>query len=589
MLQCKIDSPREYRSTATGASYVYGTVVNVRRNQPRIARYTSRFFENAKRSVMQDDDAARERDKKRRKSEGKRELHAKSDAAATTTAAVGVETEAKRRKKLFAQPDKMPEFMRQAQVIRAVKDTSFADLGLSDRMVERLTQHMDLARPFPVQAALVPFVLRDTRYAGGDALVMSATGSGKTLAFALPVVELLCQTRAKGLSCLCVLPTKDIALQVFEVFASLCEGTAVSVALVAGERSFFAEQTTLQMERPQILVATPGRLRDHVLTSISAESLQALRWLVIDEGDRLLAEQYHQWLDDVMPHLLHPADVADGPFARPPLQKLVFSATMTSNPRKLAKLKLYRPVFFHALDQEGVPAVRGAPVLPASLLEFKVVCPSEEERPLVLMWLLESGLVERRGALVFVNSVERAQVLYDVVEPLLALKQLRVGLYSSRVLARDRAQALAQFKTGELRALIVTDVLARGLDLQQAAAVVNYDTPFREEAYVHRVGRTARAGKAGEAYVLGLWTELASWAKMRSSALQGGNVAEKKLRPSKAQLEEMRPAFVDQLELLKRKKRHDAVRPQQDKELFVPLDAAHTAAALKVLRRNHAL
>ena len=134
----------------------------------------------------------------------------------------------------------------------------------------------------------------------------------------------------------------------------------------------------------------------------------------------------------------------------------------------------------------------------------------------------------------------------------------------------------------------MTDVLARGLDLQQAVAVVNYDTPFREEAYVHRVGRTARAGKAGEAYVLGLWTELASWAKMRGSALQGGGVVEKKLRPSKAELEAMRPAFVDQLDVLKRKKRHTAanVSQQQQRQLAMPLAAADPEAALQVLRRN---
>lgn len=517
--------------------------------------------------------------------------------AAAAPVVPSVEAEAKKRQKLFTQPDKLPEFMRQAHAIggSSQPQPGFAELGLSSRTVTLLTQQMDFAHPFPVQSGLVPYVLRETRYAGGDALVMSATGSGKTLAFALPIVEIASQSHSKELACLCVLPTKDIALQVYEVFVSLCDGTGVSVALLSGERSFFAEQAALRSDRPQIVVATPGRLRDHLLTSISAESLHRLRWLVIDEGDRLLAEQYHQWLDDLMPHLLHPVDVADGPFARPPLQKLVFSATMTSNPRKLAKLKLYRPVFFHTLDESAATTaangeagvVRGAPVLPSSLREFKVVCPSEEERPLVLMWLLESGLVEKRGALVFINSVERAHVLHDVIGSLLEKKQIGVGLYTSRVNAKERADALAQFKQGSLRALIVTDVLARGLDLQQSVAVINYDTPFREEAYIHRVGRTARAGKAGEAYVLGLWTELASWSKMRTTQLQGGNLAAKKLKPLKKALDDMRPSFVDQLDVLKRKKRHTGTNEKDDKKLAVPLEPATVEAAIAVLRKNH--
>ncbi len=268
----------------------------------------------------------------------------------TVSVEPSLDLEAKRRKKLLDHAEKLPDFMKQARVISASSsDCSFAELGLSSRVLELLTDRMEFAKPFPVQTALIPFVMSETRFSGGDALIMSATGSGKTLAFAVPVVELVAELSLQSLSCLCVLPTKDIALQVFEVFAQLCEGSNVRVALLSGDRSFFAEQTALQ-ELPQIVVCTPGRLRDHLLVSISADSLHGLRWLVIDEGDRLLGDQYHQWLEDIMPMLRHPVDFVDGPFSTPPLQKLVFSATMTSNPRKLAKLKLYRPVFFHTSD-----------------------------------------------------------------------------------------------------------------------------------------------------------------------------------------------------------------------------------------------
>jgi ATP-dependent RNA helicase DDX51/DBP6 len=221
-------------------------------------------------------------------------------------------SEAKQRKKLLSNPEKLPDFMRQAHVIATGEESGFKELGLSDRVVDVLTDRMEFVRPFPVQAALVPFLMRETRYSGGDALIMSATGSGKTLAFALPVVELVNEFALQSLSCLCVLPTKDIALQVYDVFATLCEGSEARVTLLSGDRSFFAEQSALSSELPQIVVTTPGRLRDHLLTSLTLDSLRGLRWLVIDEGDRLLAEQYHQWLDDLMPLLLHPVDFVDG-------------------------------------------------------------------------------------------------------------------------------------------------------------------------------------------------------------------------------------------------------------------------------------
>jgi ATP-dependent RNA helicase DDX51/DBP6 len=283
-------------------------------------------------------------------------VEVEADESATKkakTEVINIETpldvEAKRRKKLLGNPDKLPDFMKHSRVIGGDKDVSFKQLGIGDRVAELLSDRLEFEAPFPVQRALIPFVLAETRFSGGDALVMSATGSGKTLAFAVPVVELVVELSIQGLSCLCVLPTKDIALQVYDVFAQLCEGSTARVVLLCGDRSFFAEQTALQ-EAPQIVVCTPGRLRDHLLGSITAEMLHGLRWLVIDEGDRLLGEQYHQWLEDLMPLLRHPVDYVDGPFETPPLQKLVFSATMTSNPRKLAKLKLYRPVFFHTTD-----------------------------------------------------------------------------------------------------------------------------------------------------------------------------------------------------------------------------------------------
>ena len=209
-------------------------------------------------------------------------------------------------------------------------------------------------------------------------------GSGKTLAFAVPVVEILRESYFNTISCLCVLPTKDLAAQVYEVFCSLCDGDDIKTCLLSGERPFIEEQNEIA-KKPHIVVCTPGRLKDHLQSTFKEEELKRLRWLVIDEGDRLLSQQYHQWISELMPHLEHPVFSVSGPFPSPPLQKLVFSATMTSNPRKLALLNLYRPTFFHAIEDESY---QGLPILPAQLSEYKVVCASEEgkTRKIMTVW-----------------------------------------------------------------------------------------------------------------------------------------------------------------------------------------------------------
>jgi ATP-dependent RNA helicase DDX51/DBP6 len=388
-----------------------------------------------------------------------------------------------------------------------------------------------------------------------------------------------------------VLPTKDIASQVYDVFLSLAMESHIEVVLLAGDRSFAQEQKLIK-GKPQIVVCTPGRLRDHLQTSISVEQLQNLRWLVIDEGDRLLSAQYHQWTTDLIPLLSHPIDFVDGPFAKPPLQKLVFSATMTSNPRKLATLKLYRPRFFHTVNEEK-NGFQGAPVLPATLSEYKVSVSSEEERPMALVWLLAEGIAEKRQSLIFINSVERAHNLFDIISGLLKSQDLKIGLYTSIISARDRAKTLNDFKSGLVDAIIVTDVLARGLDVQGHLCVINYDCPFREETYVHRVGRTARAGNKGECYTLGIWSELARWTQMRAR-LQGGNVDETKVKPSKAFLEQHRAEFLAQLEHMKRKKaRIDSFDKfslqKKKKEMAIPLVPENLEAARAILASNKLL
>lgn len=229
---------------------------------------------------------------------------------------------------------------------------------------------------------------------------------------------------------------------------------------------------------------------------------------------------------------------------------------MTSNPRKLAMLELYRPTFFHAVsDADGT--LQGLPVLPATLTERLVKLAREDERPLVLVWLLRTLLQPvpgTGGVLVFVSTIERAQRLHTILSAL--LPEQRLGLYASSMTLREREAALAAFRSANApySAMVVTDVLARGLDIAAIRAVVNYDCPFFEQTYIHRVGRTARANQPGMAYTLGLGTELPRWKKMRAT-LRGGNVDEKPLKADAAFLNALRPAFEDTLERMLRRAR----------------------------------
>lgn len=538
------------------------------------------------------------------------------DAPTTTAPSKRAKTEAdpaalreqQARRKLLAARERMPEWMRESVKI-AGAPVALRELGLSQRMLTVL-ESMTIHVAFPVQATVIPFLLRQTRFAAGDAAVMSATGSGKTLAFAIPIVEMLSESRVRRVACLCVLPTKDLAAQVHEVFALLCAGTHLRVVLFAGDRPF-QEEVEQVATLPDIVVATPGRLRDHLHGALTRHVLATLRWLVIDEGDRLLSKQYHQWITDLMPMLQNPSAIVQGPFqgtrvlvcllcclqrlfyffVDPPLQKLLFSATMTSNPRKLAMLELYRPTFFHAVGADPQQDVlEGTSVLPATLSEYQVKCAREDDRPLVLAWLLQVHLpAELQGVLVFVSTIERAQRLHVVLEALLPSQ--RVGLYASSMTLRDREAALEKFRSGALRILVVTDVLARGLDIASIGAVVNYDCPFRAQTYIHRVGRTARALRQGAAYTLGLRTELPRWRKMRG-VLRGGNVVETVVKPDTAFITGLRPVFEETLErmlrLVRRRPGAEERLELQERrvELSVPLTAHTHAQAMEVLARN---
>ncbi|XP_072809055.1 ATP-dependent RNA helicase DDX51 isoform X2 [Vicugna pacos] len=390
---------------------------------------------------------------------------------------------------------------------------------------------------FPVQAAVIPALLESAAggflvsrggYRPSDLCVSAPTGSGKTLAFVIPVVQALLPRAVCRVRALAVLPTKELAQQVSKVFNVYTDATSLRVALVTGQKSLAKEQESLVQKTADgfrcladIVVATPGRLVDHI-DQTPGFSLQHLRFLVIDEADRMIDSMHQSWLPRVVAAAF-PSGGTRGPSAllqrtqpqavtaasiccpQTPLQKLLFSATLTQNPEKLQQLGLFQPRLFStgavrrglgAPDVDVDGDLGGKYLFPAGLAHHYVPC-SLRSKPLVVLHLILEMKFSR--VLCFTNSRENAHRLFLLVQ---AFGGVAVAEFSSRYGPGQRKMILKQFEQGKIQLLVSTDATARGIDVQGVQLVLNYDAPQYLRTYVHRVGRTARAGKTGQAFTL---------------------------------------------------------------------------------------
>ncbi len=352
------------------------------------------------------------------------------------------------------------------------------------------------------------------------------------------------------LRALVLLPTRDLVAQVRETFDGFSKGTGLKVGVATGQHSFAHEQSLLVSAASSsaqggsslvdILIATPGRLMDHIRQT-AGFSLQHLRFLVVDEADRLLTQSFHDWLPSILAALKPAPAAAAAALVLPTVsdalapevwdagigrvasdvderaegscQKLLFSATLSRDPAKIAALHLHRPVYVsvedaldpHAED-DGVDGELKF-TFPASLAEHMIFTPPSH-KPLYLFYLLHT--VGVKAALCFTKSVEAAARLAKLVEffedarcaadP--SATRAVVRAYSSELPNAERARILAAFKKGDVQVLICSDLISRGIDLPAVDHVVSYDVPADMRKYVHRVGRTARAGRAGSAWSL---------------------------------------------------------------------------------------
>ncbi|XP_032702789.1 ATP-dependent RNA helicase DDX51 [Lontra canadensis] len=401
------------------------------------------------------------------------------------------------------------------------------------------------------QAAVVPALLESTAngflvarggYRPRDLCVSAPTGSGKTLAFVIPVVQALlgravCQVRA-----LVVLPTKELAQQVSKVFNIYTDATPLRVALITGHKSLVKEQESLVQKTADgfrcladVVVATPGRLVDHI-DQTPGFSLQHLRFLVIDEADRMIDSMHQSWLPRVV-EAAFPSDGAKDPFVllqrrqpqaptaasiscpQMPLQKLLFSATLTQNPEKLQQLGLHQPWLFSTGltrrdpgDSDTDRDSGGKYAFPAGLSHHYVPC-SLRTKPLAILHLILEKNFSR--VLCFTNSRENSHRLFLLVQ---AFGGMTAAEFSSRRGPGQRKAVLKQFEQGKIQLLISTDATARGIDVQGVQLVVNYDAPQYLRTYVHRVGRTARAGRTGQAFTLLLKVQEKRFLRMLAEA-----------------------------------------------------------------------
>eukprot|EP01031_Cornospumella_fuschlensis_P031414 gene31414-37972_t len=363
------------------------------------------------------------------------------------------------------------------------EDPSFRDLGVSEALCTAIDK-LGWAKPTEIQRIAIPHAIQ-----GKDIIGLAETGSGKTGAFAIPILDALLANPSRFFA-LILSPTRELAFQTNEVFEALGSSLSLSLACIVGGIDF-VEQSIALAKRPHIITATPGRLVDH-LQNTKGFSLRSVKYLVLDEADRMLSLDFEKEITEILAVL---------PSSR---HTHLYSATMTQKVAKLQKASLVDPVRLEVSNKFQTPK---------QLIQQYLFIPAKWKDT-----YLVHVLNEMRGmsVIVFVgtcNNGERTTLL---------LRNLGFGAIClhGQMSQAKRLGALNKFKAGHRSILLATDVASRGLDLPAVDLVINYDLPPNAKDYVHRVGRTARAGKAGRAVTLVTQYDIEAFQRLES--LLGG-------------------------------------------------------------------
>ncbi|KAJ3478149.1 hypothetical protein NLI96_g9962 [Meripilus lineatus] len=342
---------------------------------------------------------------------------------------------------------------------------SFKSLGLIDPLLEALEQ-VNFTTPTEIQAAALPDALQ-----GRDIIGVASTGSGKTAAFALPILQKLWE-EPKGLFACVLAPTRELAYQISQQFESLGAAMGVRCATIVGGMEMM-DQARALAKRPHVVVATPGRLNDH-LENTKGFSLRSLKFLVLDEADRLLDMDFGPVIDKILKVIPNERTT------------YLFSATMTTKVAKLQRASLSNPVRVEVSEKYSTVS---------TLLQYYLFIPLSQ-KDVHLIYLANS--LAQNSIIIFTRTVHDAQRLSIMLR---TLGFPAVPLHG-QLSQSSRLGALGKFKSGGRRVLVATDVASRGLDIPHVDVVINYDIPTHSKDYIHRVGRTARAGRSGKSVTL---------------------------------------------------------------------------------------
>ncbi|XP_022594485.1 probable ATP-dependent RNA helicase DDX49 [Seriola dumerili] len=348
----------------------------------------------------------------------------------------------------------------------------FSSLGLSDWLIKQCKQ-LGINKPTAVQENCMPAILE-----GRDCMGCAKTGSGKTAAFVLPVLQKLSED-PYGIFCLVLTPTRELAYQIAEQFRVLGKPLGLRDCIIVGGMDMVSQALELS-NQPHVVVATPGRLADHIRSS-NTFSMSKIQFLILDEADRLLEQGCTDFTKDL--------EVIMGilPAKR---QTLLFSATLTDTLQELKNIAMNKPFFWESKSETRT----------VEELDQRYILTPEKVKDAYLVHLIQTFTDEHDdwSIIIFTNTCKNCQILT------MMLREFNFPTISlhSMMKQKQRFANLAKFKASVYKILIATDVASRGLDIPTVQVVINHNTPGLPKIYIHRVGRTARAGRNGVSITL---------------------------------------------------------------------------------------
>ncbi|XP_002168355.2 probable ATP-dependent RNA helicase DDX49 isoform X1 [Hydra vulgaris] len=342
--------------------------------------------------------------------------------------------------------------------------TKFTDLGLHEWLNKQCLE-MGISKPTEIQVSCIPEIL-----SGRDCIGSAKTGSGKTAAFALPIIQKLSED-PYGIFALILTPTRELAIQIADQFKALGKSIGLNDAVIIGGLDMVKQGMELS-NQPHVVIATPGRLASHI-TSGTKFSLNKIKFLVLDEADRLLEKSFENDLEVIFDNIAKKR------------QTLLFSATITDAINHLKEVA-HNPFCYEVKSDFAT----------VTELDQRYLLIPSQVKDCYLVHLLQN--FSEKSVIIFTQTCRSCQVISFMLRKV----EFKCAGLHSVMSQRERLSSLGRFRSGHVKILVATDVASRGLDIPLVQLVINYNVPASPKDYVHRVGRTARAGRGGMSLTL---------------------------------------------------------------------------------------